>query len=540
MVESHANPLEITDCVLDHSMIEHYFHDLTISGSDFTNSSISAVHFSLSNPPLEKLFTVTGCNFQTAHEESNAAIEIYGYRNFTIAGNSIDNEDNPEDVDNGISINYSGGLAEDNTHTVIDNEIFCSSASCDNDLAGITVYSGVAEINGNNIHDNQIGIQSLNFSNLQVIGNKNASFEYETQRIKNNKYCQIFASANAFPVLTSWNAIYSSETNDCFIVHDVDMQNLPPDVDVSYNYWGSGFEPDRNLCPPGHYVYRPEWVLQEEEDNLLSNAQQLYESAMIQIEESDFVEAKSTLQEVISLYPGEEPAIHSLKDLFVLEPFADNDFSALKSWYLTDSVILSQENLFQLADNLANKCDENLGNISAAIEWYENKIDNPETLEDSVFAIIDLEHLYLQMSNDTTQRSFTYTGKYSQYKPASFKAYKDHRDLLIELLHSWDNEQANDDNPLIKNDINDNGYFVIAPNPFTNKTKINYHLDNESTVQINIFNNLGQLVETVTEIGKPKGNYSYEFDASELNTGIYFCTLIVNGKTAASMKMMLL
>jgi hypothetical protein len=88
--------------------------------------------------------------------------------------------------------------------------------------------------------------------------------------------------------------------------------------------------------------------------------------------------------------------------------------------------------------------------------------------------------------------------------------------------------------------LNKNFTFKVNPNPFNTKTKINYSLDNESTIQIKVFNNLGQLVETITETGKSKGSHSYDFDASELNTGIYFCTLIVNGKSAASMKMVVL
>jgi len=79
--------------------------------------------------------------------------------------------------------------------------------------------------------------------------------------------------------------------------------------------------------------------------------------------------------------------------------------------------------------------------------------------------------------------------------------------------------------------------IIVAPNPFTDRTMISYNLDHESSVQINFYNSLGQLIETVTEIGKPKGNYTYEFDASELNRGLYFCALVINGKPEASLKM---
>jgi hypothetical protein len=539
ILDSHADPLEISDCFFQNSYIEHYTHDVDISESGFINSSISAVHFSMSYPPLENTFTITNCSFHTAYEDANSVIDLYGYRNFAINDNSIDNENNPEDVANGISIHFAGGVENVNTHEIIGNEIFCSSGNCDNDLTGITVYSSLAEISNNNIHDNQIGLQSLNFSNIQVLGNKDASFEHETQRIKHNQSCQMFASANAFPVKTSWNSIYSTHLNDCFIVHDIDIQILPPNVDVAYNFWGSGFVAERNLCPPDHYDYKPEWVLQEENE-LLSPSQQLYISALSLIEENDYLDAELTLMNVVHLYPEQEPAKNSLKVLLTLEPLTDNDFDALKTWYLTDSVIISNEILTKLADNLANKCDENLGNYTEAISWYENKIDNPETLEDSVFAIIDLENLYLLMDSDTSQRSVAYTGKYSQFIPVSLKSHMDHRDQLIAMLHFWGNEQEYPEDQLNEDFTEDNFCLSIAPNPFNGKTRINHTLDHDATVQIKIFNSLGQPVETITQTGKPKGNYSYEFDASELNRGIYFCTLLVNGIAAASVKMMVL
>jgi hypothetical protein len=109
------------------------------------------------------------------------------------------------------------------------------------------------------------------------------------------------------------------------------MQSLPPDVNVTFNYWGPSFDADRNLCPPGHYEYEPEWVFQEEED-LLSNSQQLFAVAMSQLGDNNYSEAKATLQEVVGTYPDEEIAKNSLAELLILEPLADNDFNSLKTW----------------------------------------------------------------------------------------------------------------------------------------------------------------------------------------------------------------
>ena len=240
-------------------------------------------------------------------------------------------------------------------------------------------------------------------------------------------------------------------------------------------------------------------------------------------------------------YPDEEPSISALKELLYLEPLAGMDFSGLKSWYLTDSVILNHEHLLKISDNLANKCDEKLENYPDAIAWYENVIENPETLEDSIFAIIDLEHLYWEMGIDTTLRSSSYIGRLSQFKLKSFKAFKDHKDELLQLLHG-----INANNASVPEIYSNNAGTELVdqlrniPNPFNGKTKIYYNLDFESDIQLNIYNSLGQLVKSINEANKPMGTYFIDFDATGFKAGIYFYSISINGTTLASKKMIIL
>ena len=56
-----------------------------------------------------------------------------------------------------------------------------------------------------------------------------------------------------------YNALFDDVySSNCFIYHDVNMNNIPPppDVDVENNYWGTSFNPSVNLCPDDdHYDY---------------------------------------------------------------------------------------------------------------------------------------------------------------------------------------------------------------------------------------------------------------------------------------------
>ena len=63
------------------------------------------------------------------------------------------------------------------------------------------------------------------------------------------------------------------------------------------------------------------------------------------------------------------------------------------------------------------------------------------------------------------------------------------------------------------------------PNPFNPITTINYSISQASFVTIKVYDVLGKEVATIVNGNKPVGNYSVEFDASKLVSGIYFYRL---------------
>ncbi|MGA7723200.1 MAG: T9SS type A sorting domain-containing protein [Ignavibacteriaceae bacterium] len=60
------------------------------------------------------------------------------------------------------------------------------------------------------------------------------------------------------------------------------------------------------------------------------------------------------------------------------------------------------------------------------------------------------------------------------------------------------------------------------PNPFNPSTNINFSLEKASNVKLAIYNVLGQKVATLVNNFMQSGNYTYQFDASKLASGIYF------------------
>jgi hypothetical protein len=67
------------------------------------------------------------------------------------------------------------------------------------------------------------------------------------------------------------------------------------------------------------------------------------------------------------------------------------------------------------------------------------------------------------------------------------------------------------------------------PNPFNPSTTIKYSIPKAVTVQLKVYDVLGNEVATLVDEYKPAGTYEVEFDASGLTSGIYFYQLKTEG-----------
>ncbi len=80
------------------------------------------------------------------------------------------------------------------------------------------------------------------------------------------------------------------------------------------------------------------------------------------------------------------------------------------------------------------------------------------------------------------------------------------------------------------------------PNPFNPKTNISYTLARSGNVQLQVYNNVGQLVSVLVQEYQAPGEYRYEWNADDTryshSSGIYLYILSVNG-VSVSKKMLL-
>lgn len=70
--------------------------------------------------------------------------------------------------------------------------------------------------------------------------------------------------------------------------------------------------------------------------------------------------------------------------------------------------------------------------------------------------------------------------------------------------------------------------IFVHPNPFSDKTKINFYLKNVGDVKILIYDATGREVDLVFRKNLPVGNNSIEWDGSSFQGGVYFYKIITN------------
>lgn len=84
----------------------------------------------------------------------------------------------------------------------------------------------------------------------------------------------------------------------------------------------------------------------------------------------------------------------------------------------------------------------------------------------------------------------------------------------------------------VEDDIVLNNFILMQnfPNPFNPVTTINYSLDINSFVRMDIYNIVGEKVETLVNEFQNSGNHKVNFNANNLPSGIYFYKLVSNNR----------
>jgi len=77
------------------------------------------------------------------------------------------------------------------------------------------------------------------------------------------------------------------------------------------------------------------------------------------------------------------------------------------------------------------------------------------------------------------------------------------------------------------------------PNPFNPATTIEYIITRDANVNLNIYNEVGQMVKNILEGNKKAGEYKIQLDCTDMASGVYFYEIVIDG-TPEAKKMVLI
>jgi len=96
-------------------------------------------------------------------------------------------------------------------------------------------------------------------------------------------------------------------------------------------------------------------------------------------------------------------------------------------------------------------------------------------------------------------------------------------------------------NELLGSNANFPDEFILDqnyPNPINPNTKISFSIPSDGNVSVQIFNSLGQLVDTLNDGFLNSGKHEYEWDVQNLASGMYLYSVRFNNKTLAKSMML--
>lgn len=385
-----------------------------------------------------------------------------------------------------------------------------------------------------------------------MTGDSTAKDIYSTQLIENNTQSQCLFSYGSFPTEFQYNVLKDTSTGNKPFIRAVDYDEMMPDTNqsramdtiqfyVENNYWVNDTNPSDRLLPLGKYYWRPVWCPGAKllkSDDIPGT---LYNQAINNIKLGNFTEAETGFKQIIAEYPENKYAQASLKGLFGLNPsIHDTDYTFVKTYCDSLSMNPGDSLLGKTAEWLSIHCNIRDKQYQHAINSLDSIINNPGTLADSVFALIDLSYVFNE-ANDSSGLKVALVTKHPGVIPESQDKYVVQRKEWIDLLlKSEDNSaQGNITENELNDDLKPGKISSIHPNPSTGNFTVEYSLDKKGLVSISILSSSGQILAEIPKGLMDKGEYHELISELELPVGIYIIKLSLDKVITDAGKMLI-
>ena len=492
-------------CTFSNGNLKQYAKDLTISSSTFNSASIKSV------AKLEDS-SINIVSSQFTGSSNLDAIEISSMSKYAISGNYISG--------------YRTALAiyESMNGSIEANEIVGNGT-------GIQLYHAVADIyNGNTVQNNDYGIVALRNSLWSLQGSKSAPHQFVTD----NASCQVLFTYDSAPEYMEFNHIYSTNnSNKAFVVCDIVPSN-PKKILIANNYFGTMFDPLKNLIPTEIFIYEPVWVPDPASSNV-SIIPGLYKTAKDYQRSSDYDAAQALWYQYYSAVPDSSILYdNTVKQLLSVEKLTSDDYSQLLSFYGTTGT--TSPISMHLLNYLSNYCLIEVNALQPAILWLESQIENPVTEVDSLFAAIDIGYLYMLVDSSKA----AVQGKLPWLKPTSLQAFESNRNnAIMSLINGQSNSQSSTQSVEPATLLMSN-----YPNPFNPSTTISFNLPSVMNCKLEIYNLKGQRVTSLLNETRGAGKHTITWDGLDeagrpVSSGLYFYRLTTPQRTISAKMLMI-
>ncbi|MEE9432419.1 MAG: T9SS type A sorting domain-containing protein [Melioribacteraceae bacterium] len=167
--------------------------------------------------------------------------------------------------------------------------------------------------------------------------------------------------------------------------------------------------------------------------------------------------------------------------------------------------------------DLADSTSWNLNIIYDSFKIFADEVDSDSA------SLLTPRHYYGDLANDMDGDGL------SEYVFVNYSTDKSiwANDVYISILESESTTDVKRVNRFIPKDISLNQNY---PNPFNPTTNISFGISLKGNVKLIVYDLLGKEIETILDEEKNAGNYSINFDGSNLSNGVYYYSLITNGK----------
>ncbi|MDD4277921.1 MAG: T9SS type A sorting domain-containing protein [Candidatus Cloacimonetes bacterium] len=331
-----------------------------------------------------------------------------------------------------------------------------------------------------------------------------------------------------------FNHIYSTINRDkAFVVCDK-VPSDPKKILIANNYFGTMFDPFKNLIPTEIFIYDPVWEPDPATLNV-SIIPAMYKTAKDYQRMSDYDSAQALWHQYYSAVSDSSILFDkTIKQLLSVEKLSSDNYTQLLAFYgtaATDDPIS-----IRLLSYMSNYCLIEGNDLQSAILWLESQIENPVTEVDSLFAAIDIGYLYTIIDANKAPIH----GKMPWLKPTSMQAYENNRNnAIMSLINGQSSAQ-----PISQSSLPTASLLRNYPNPFNPSTTISFNLPSVMSCKLEIYNLKGQRVITLLNEARASGSHTITWSGLDdagrpVSSGLYFYRL-TTPQNIVSAKMLML